>query len=64
MLAVLAKVRSPLRRSSDVCSTHIFRREVDKNQLNFVRDVATSAGLCGKVRGNAKKTDLSEKKLV
>lgn len=64
MLAVLAKVKSPLRHSSDVCSTHIFRREVDKKQLNFARDVTTSAELCGKVRVKAKKADLSEKKLV
>lgn len=64
MLAVLAKVKSPLRRSSDLCSTHICRRGVDKKQLNFVKDVTTSAELCGKVRGKAKKADLSEKKLV
>lgn len=64
MLAVLAKAKSPLRRYSDVSSKSIFRREAAKNQLRLARDVATSAGLCGKVREKAKKTDLSEKKLV
>lgn len=59
MLAVLAKVKSPLRRYSDV-----FRREFAENQLSLARDVTTSAGLCGKVREKTKKTDLSEKKLV
>lgn len=63
MLAVLAKVKSSLRLNSDVYSRHIFR-EVTRNKPSLARNVTTSSGLCAKVRGNPKKTDLSEKKLV
>ncbi|XP_056896246.1 mitochondrial ribosome-associated GTPase 2 [Takifugu flavidus] len=64
MLAVLAKVKSSLRLHSDVYSRHIFRREVTRNKLSLARNVTTSSGLCAKLRGNSKKTDLSEKKLT
>lgn len=64
MLAVLAKVKTSLRLNSDVYSRHIFRREVTRNKLSLARNVTTSSGLCAKVRGSPKKTDLSEKKLV
>lgn len=63
-MAVLAKVKNPLRRYSEMYLRHFFRPKVAKNQLSLARDLTTSAGLCGKVREKAKKTDLSEKKLV
>lgn len=78
MLAALSRFKIPRRPSSELLLRCIFEQKVERGELSpltlssvtcsrkvgGVRDVSTSSTLCTKVRGNSKKREMSEKKLV
>lgn len=78
MLAALSRVKIPRLPSSEIFLRCIFEQELERGELRLlalssapwrrkvggVRDVSTSSALYAKVRGNAKKKEISEKKLV
>ena len=64
MLESLLRVKIPLSVLSNIFFGNLSRQGVRRNELSSVRDVSTSCRWCAKVRGNPKKTQLSEKKLV
>ncbi|XP_030589833.1 mitochondrial ribosome-associated GTPase 2 [Archocentrus centrarchus] len=78
MLAALSRVKISRLPSSEIFVRYIFEQEVERGQLRLlalssatwrrkvggVRDASTSSTLYAKVRGNAKKKEMSEKKLT